>query len=57
MPGSVRSLRPLQRYLLALAMVALAAMVRWLLGPVIGTRFPFLLQFLALLWAARYLGF
>src|SRR4051812_48404842 len=49
-------LTPFRRYAIALALVALATLVRWLLGPLIGTRFPFLLQFLALLWAARFLG-
>ncbi len=37
--------------------VALAAVLRWFLTPVFGSHYPYLLQFLAVLLAARYLGF
>jgi PAS domain S-box-containing protein len=47
----------LQRYLGALACVALAALIRWLLDPVLGTRAVYVLQLIAVLFSARYFGF
>jgi len=47
----------LQRYLAALACVGLAALVRWVLTPWLGSRYPYLLQFLTVLVTARYFGF
>ena len=45
------------RYALALALVGAAMLMRHVLAPALGARFPFLLQFLAILAAARYIGF
>ena len=50
-------LATLQRYLAALACVALAAAVRWCLTPLLGARYPYLLQFLTVLATARLFGF
>ena len=47
----------MQRYLAALACVALASVVRWLLDPVLGNRSPYLFQIIAVLFSARYFGF
>ena len=57
MPGRVFRLSALQRYGCALACVALATILRWFLAPLFGTHYPYLLQFLAVLLVARYLGF
>lgn len=45
------------RYSLALVLVGAAVLVRSSLDPVLGRYFPYLFQFLAILLAARYLGF
>ena len=57
MPDRLRSLSITQRYLAALALVATATLVRWSLNPLLGPTYPYLLQFLAVLAAARYFGF
>lgn len=45
------------RYVAALVLVAAAMAVRLGLDPVLGTRFPYLLQLIVILLCARYLGF
>src|SRR6266568_1305410 len=44
------------RYGIGLLLVAAAIVLRYALHPLLGDRFPFLLQFLATMAAARYLG-
>jgi PAS domain S-box-containing protein len=56
MPGPLSRLSAPARYFAAVACVALAILVRWLLGPVLGRSLPYSLQFVAVLAAARYLG-
>src|SRR5689334_3453612 len=56
MPGLFRRLPRLQPYFAACASVAFASGVRWLLAPWMASRYPYLLQFLAVLFCARYLG-
>src|SRR4051812_11860842 len=46
-----------RRYAVALGVVAGAMALRFALNPVVGTRIPYLLQFVAVLVAARYFGF
>ena len=46
-----------RRYAAALGIVAAAMLLRVALNPVVGTRIPYLLQFIAVLVAARYFGF
>src|SRR5690349_20478792 len=57
MPDRFRRLSTVQRYLAALALIATATLVRWALNPLLGTTYPYLLQFFAVLAAARYFGF
>jgi two-component system, chemotaxis family, CheB/CheR fusion protein len=57
MPGRWSRLSNLERYLVALTGVAAAAGVRWLLSPILGNSAQYLLQYIAVLLAARYLGF
>jgi PAS domain S-box-containing protein len=57
MPGRLSKLSTIERYFAALACVAAAACARWLLGPAVGTRGQYLLQFIAILVAARWFGF
>src|SRR2546423_1872412 len=57
MTSRLSRLSPLQRYLAAVAFVALAAFARWLLTPWVGVRNPYLLQLIAALISARYFGF
>src|SRR5436190_8165314 len=57
MTSRLNRLSTLQRYLAALACVAFAMFARWLLGPLLGPRIPFLLQLIAVLVAARWFGF
>jgi PAS domain S-box-containing protein len=57
MPDRFRSLSTQQRYLAALALVAIATAVRWSLNPLLGHSYFYLLQFLCVLVAARYFGF
>ena len=45
------------RYLIALSLVAAAMLVRLALNPVAGNRFPFFLQFIAVMVSAYYCGF
>jgi len=56
MPRLYDRLSTLERYFAALASVAAAACLRWLLTPVLGPQIPYLLQFIALLFAGRYFG-
>src|SRR5689334_13016366 len=56
-PRRLREYPRLQRYVAAMACVAAAAATRWSLTPLFGTRYPYLLQFLAVLVSARYFGF
>ena len=52
-----KSYSRLARYCLAPASVVAVILLRWSLTPVLGTQFPYLLQFLVVLFCARYLGF
>ena len=45
-----------RRYALMLGAVALSALVRWLVDPVVGTRLPFLTFFLAVFTTAWFAG-
>jgi PAS domain S-box-containing protein len=57
MVGSIRNLSRWQRYLAAFALVAASTAVRWLLAPLFGDHYPYLLQYVAVLGCARYIGF
>src|ERR1700676_1214012 len=46
----------LARCCLAVGLIGATTLVRMALTPVLGGRFPFLLQFIALIFCARYLG-
>ena len=56
MPSRLSRLSVVQRYLAALACVGLAMLARWLLGPSLGIRIPYLLQIIMVLVSARWLG-
>jgi PAS domain S-box-containing protein len=56
MSSRFSTLSTLERYFAALGCVAAAAFVRWLLTPLLGAQIPYMLQFIALLIAARYFG-
>jgi len=57
MPGSRLWSSPARNYAAALGLVALSVAVRSALDPLLGPRYPYVVQFLAVLACARYLGF
>src|SRR5262245_55751851 len=57
MLGRWSKLSSIERYLVALAAVVAATFFRSLLTPVVGAQFQYVLQYVVILVAARYLGF
>src|SRR2546421_3785606 len=53
----LRSLSTPAKYCAAVAAVIAASLIRWGLDPVLGNRYRYLLQYITVLLAARYLGF